>query len=80
MKEIRDREVVKISLERGQGFNMERREDLRGQRLEVSDLVASSRMLINKKFPRFPMPDCKICGKKHTGVCNKASIVCFRCN
>ena len=26
------------------------------------------------------MPECKICEKKHIGVCNKASIVCFRCN
>ena len=33
-----------------------------------------------QKFLRLPMPDYKICGKKHTGICNKASIVCFRCN
>ena len=33
-----------------------------------------------QKFPRLPMPDCKICGKKHTRVCNKASIIYFRCN
>ena len=29
---------------------------------------------------RPPLPDCKTCGKKHSGVCNKANIVCFKCN
>ena len=29
---------------------------------------------------RPPVPDCKTCGKKHSGVCNKSTIVCFKCN
>ena len=29
---------------------------------------------------RPPLPDCKTCGKKHSGVCNKSTIVCFKCN
>ena len=29
---------------------------------------------------RPPVPDCKTCGKKHSGVCNKSAIVCFKCN
>ena len=26
------------------------------------------------------MPECKTCGKKHLGVCNKLSVTCFKCN
>ena len=33
-----------------------------------------------QKFSRLHMPEYKICGKKHIGICNKASIACFRCN
>ena len=29
---------------------------------------------------RPPVPDCKTCGKKHSGLCNKSTIVCFKCN
>lgn len=29
---------------------------------------------------RPPLPDCRICGKKHSGVCNKANVVCYRCD
>ena len=32
------------------------------------------------KLPRPPLPDCRTCGKKHTRVCVKANIVCFKCN
>ena len=27
-----------------------------------------------------PLPDCKTCGKKHPGVCNKLSVTGFKCN
>ena len=26
------------------------------------------------------MPECKICSKRHSGPCNKANLVCFKCN
>ena len=29
---------------------------------------------------RPPVPYCKTYGKKHSGVCNKANIVCYKCN
>ena len=32
------------------------------------------------RMQRPPLPECKICGKKHPGVCNKANIVCYKCN
>ena len=28
---------------------------------------------------RTPPPECKVCGKKHSGVCNKLNITCFKC-
>lgn len=32
------------------------------------------------RLPRPPVQECKICGKKHGGVCNKTNVVCYRCN
>ena len=32
------------------------------------------------RLPRPHPPDCRVCGKKHTGVYVKANIVCFMCN
>ena len=29
---------------------------------------------------RPPLPECKTCGKRHSGICNKLSITCFKCN
>ena len=32
------------------------------------------------RLPRPPLLDCRVYGKKHTGVCVKVNIVCFKCN
>ena len=41
----------------------------------------SQQQNMNQQRPqRPPLPDCRTCGKKHTGVCVKANIVCFKCN
>ena len=32
------------------------------------------------RLPRPPLPDCRVCGKMHIGVCFKANIVCVKCN
>ena len=32
------------------------------------------------RLPRPPLAYCKVCGKKHTRVCGKANIVCFKWN
>ncbi|KAK1360296.1 hypothetical protein POM88_044770 [Heracleum sosnowskyi] len=29
---------------------------------------------------RPPLPECKTCGKRHPGVCNRLSVTCFKCN
>ena len=29
---------------------------------------------------RPPLPECKTCGKRHSGVCTKLGITCFKCN
>ncbi|KAL8091503.1 hypothetical protein AgCh_033936 [Apium graveolens] len=34
---------------------------------------------IQQRSNRPPMPDCKFCGRKHSGIC-KANSVCYKCN
>ncbi|XP_074347002.1 uncharacterized protein LOC141685821 [Apium graveolens] len=33
-----------------------------------------------QKDNRLPAPECKTCRKKHSGICNKRNITCFKCN
>ena len=33
-----------------------------------------------QKGNRPPAPECKTCGRKHSGICNKPNITCFKCN
>ncbi|XP_074355837.1 uncharacterized protein LOC141695496 [Apium graveolens] len=32
-----------------------------------------------QRLIRPPIPDCQTCGKKHTGICNKPNVTCFKC-
>ena len=41
----------------------------------------SQQHIVNQqRLQRPQLPDCRTCRKKHTGVCVKANIVCFKCN
>nr|XP_017227894.1 PREDICTED: uncharacterized protein LOC108203463 [Daucus carota subsp. sativus] len=33
-----------------------------------------------QKPPQGSIPECKVCNKKHMGICNKANVVCYKCH
>ncbi|KAL8099661.1 hypothetical protein AgCh_032064 [Apium graveolens] len=35
--------------------------------------------LTQQRLIRPSIPDCRTCGKKHTGICNKPNVTCFKC-
>ncbi|XP_074346287.1 uncharacterized protein LOC141685062 [Apium graveolens] len=51
------------------------------RRTEQGNQRTGNRLLApnQQRLIRPPIPDCRTCGKKHTGICNKPNITCFKC-
>ena len=79
-KEVRAKEAHKIVLTRGLNFNQIGRWALEGKKLGNAGQTNRPQNSNQQRQTRPPLPDCKTCGKKHSGVCNKANIVCYKCN
>ena len=73
-------EVVRVNLTRNQDSSKEGIKDLEDQRVDKESRGSQQQNTNQQRQQRPPLPDCKTCGKKHSGVCNKANIVCFICN
>ena len=70
-----ERSVKRIGFHKGGNFqkkgNVNKRQDSKGNN-------QSSQGQVGEK--RFQRPECKHCGKRHPGVCNKLNMTCYRCN
>ena len=62
------------------GFQSGRGTNFRKPETGVTGPVQRQLMNNQQGVPRPPVPECKTCGKKHLGVCNKLSVTCFKCN
>ncbi|KAL8103729.1 hypothetical protein AgCh_028072 [Apium graveolens] len=70
-----DRNVKRIGFHKGGNFqkkgNLGKRQESKGNNQASQGQVGEN---------RFQRPECKHCGRRHPGVCNKLSMTCYRCN
>jgi len=70
-----DRNVKRIGFQKGGNFqrkgNLGKRQESKGNNQASQGQVGEN---------RFQRPECKHCGRRHPGVCNKLSMTCYRCN
>ncbi|KAL8120285.1 hypothetical protein AgCh_017446 [Apium graveolens] len=70
-----ERSVKRIGFHKGGNFqkkgNLNKRQDPKGNNQSSQGQVGEN---------RFQRPECKHCGKRHPGVCNKLNMTCYRCN
>ena len=65
----------------GENRNFRPGRESRFNRAESEKVVQGSRQTggMQSVTSRPPLPDCKTCGKKHTGICLKGEKKCFKC-
>ena len=62
------------------GFQQGRNMGFRRPESEHMKQGCHQQIVNQPRLQRPPIPDCRTCGKKHTGVCVKANIVCSKFN
>lgn len=72
-----DREAGQKKVEHNPGFQVDHDKNFR----KVMGTQGSRTQDSNQsKQLTFPLSECKTCGKKHPGPCNKDNVVCYQCN
>nr|XP_017227805.1 PREDICTED: uncharacterized protein LOC108203400 [Daucus carota subsp. sativus] len=90
-QESKKRKVEAIEGSQGQGSSQQGFQKRQNFQQNRNQAFKNPGQNVNRQFNRPPnqnqqgvvkppTPDCKNCGKKHSGMCGKLNIVCFKCN